>query len=155
MEILIIEDDHNKYQHIHNFLDRAIPETKFVTKKSYQSGLREALKKAFDLIVLDMSLPTYDINPPEELGGPFRTYAGEEILFELKRRGHHQAVLIVTQFESFGEGDTSMTLNELKDRLARLFSELYIDTIYYNAFETSWKEELSLIINRLLVNKND
>lgn len=148
MNILIIEDDNNKHEHIVQHIHHGYPGSLFTSKKSYQSGLRDLIKNSYDFVILDMSLPTYDIDPPREQGGPFRTFAGEEILFEIKRRSISHKVLIVTQFESFGEGETYITLPELTTKLLSKFPGLCLGAIYYNAFETSWKDEVCKIINK-------
>ena len=150
MRLLIVEDDSNKYKQVVEFIQASFSNAEITSKRSYQSGLREILKsEAYDLIILDMSLPTYDITPKEQ-GGPFLTYAGEEILDEMKRKGNKGRILIVTQYETFGEGKDSTTLEQLKARLRDKFPQNYCGTIYYNAAETNWKNSLSNVIGSII-----
>lgn len=149
MKILIIEDDMNKIEQIEAFLKLINPDIHTTVKKSYQSGLREIIKSHYDLIVLDMSLPTYDISPKEE-GGPFLTYAGEEILQEMMRRNITSKVIVATQFDSFGEGQDAITLDQLRDRLSMKFKDNYLKSIYYEASEKNWKDEILSIVESIL-----
>jgi ActR/RegA family two-component response regulator len=144
--ILIIEDDSNKSSQIESFIRLILPESKIVTKKSYQSGLREIINTKYDFIILDMSLPTYDIGP-NEIGGPFRAFAGLEILNEMVRKNLKMNVVVVTQFEAFGSGNDIITLPQLKDQLNG-YSDIYYGTVFYNATTSTWKEDLEKIILR-------
>ncbi|WP_083892170.1 response regulator [Corallococcus coralloides] len=141
MKILIIEDDLNKLQRISELIRERAPDAQVTERKSYQSGLKEALKEHPDLIVLDMSMPTYDISPTEK-GGRTRPYAGREILSELKRKHVSSRVVVVTQFESFGEGVDAMTLSQLKAQLRADHAKNYLTTVYYHPSETGWRDNL-------------
>jgi len=142
MKILIIEDDLNKLRQLESAIGAEAEKPHDVsTRGAYQSGLKAALSVDFDLILLDMALPTYDISPTEP-GGRFRAYAGREILSELQRRGKRAKVIVVTQFESFGEGKDAMTLEQLRSQLQREYSHNYVDTIFYSASESGWRKLL-------------
>lgn len=83
MNFLIIEDDDNKIKQICEFLLSKYPTALLTTRRSYQSGLKEIINhKPYDLIFLDMSMPTFDVTPNNS-GGRFRTYAGRDILEEM------------------------------------------------------------------------
>jgi DNA-binding NarL/FixJ family response regulator len=145
MRILIVEDDSNKYSQIQDCLSTISKDIEVTIKRSYQSGLKEILRSEYDLIILDMSMPTFDISSREP-GGPFRTFGGEEILKEMRRKSVKCKIIILTQFESFGQGKDFITLEELKQKLSLNFPDIYFDTIYYNAAETSWKYALTKMI---------
>jgi len=147
MKILVIEDDPNKAQQIISFLKEDPKISVIVYKKSYQSGLKELYESNFDFVLLDMSLPTYDINPGED-AYKFRHIAGYDILNELKRKKKSAKVIIMTQFERFGEGAQYISLTDLKVILRKEFSENYLVTISYHPGRTTWKEELIKYINK-------
>lgn len=147
MRILIAEDDSNKIKHIADLLREAEPSAQIVEKRSYQSSLKEALANRPDVIVLDMSMPNYDLSPSEP-GGRFRHYAGRDILREIKRKGLEARVVVVTQYESFGEGKEMMTLDQLKSQLNAEFPGLYVGTVFYRPSETTWRDDLTSLIVR-------
>lgn len=142
MRILIIEDDPNKSKQLREHIMTTIGDSAVEERRSYQSGLKSAASGIYDVVILDMSLPTYDISPRER-GGRTRPFAGREILSELARRDVHCHVIIVTQFESFGEGSERMTLRQLNDQLRNEFQDRYIQTVYYQAAESGWRMELT------------
>ena len=85
MRLLVVEDDENKRTQIMSFMNQAVPGAEITTAASYQSGVRELLRGPYDLILLDMTMRTYDITPEEEGGRP-QAYAGRSILRQMERR---------------------------------------------------------------------
>jgi DNA-binding NarL/FixJ family response regulator len=150
MKILVIEDDPNKAQQIITFLKEDLNSSEIIYKKSYQSGLKELYENSFDLVLLDMSLPTYDITPGED-AYKFRHIAGYDILSELKRKRKTSKVIIMTQFERFGEGKQYISLSNLKMTLRKEFPNNYLVTISYHPGRTTWKEELINYINKIKI----
>lgn len=149
MKILIIEDDTNKLKQIEVFLTENFSEVEIMDARSYQSGLKKLHEGSFDFVLLDMSLPTYDIKSGED-GYRFRRLAGQEILSELKRRRKEDRVIVVTQFETFGEGDNYIDLKDLKAMMEKDFIPNYLGTVYYNPGQNVWKTELKETIDNHL-----
>lgn len=148
MNILVIEDDPNKATQVITYLkDRSSQTDQVVHKTSYQSGLRELYSGSYNIVILDMSLPTYDIKPGED-AYKFRHLGGQDILSELKRKGRSAKVIILTQFERFGEGDQFVALSDIKAIMRKEFSENYLATISYHPNKTAWQEELDKLIKK-------
>lgn len=145
MGFLIIEDDENKLRQIKEFLQIKFPNMELITKRSYHSGLKEIVKENFDIIFLDMSMPTFDVTP-ESSGGRFRTYAGKDIMEEMLRLNINSKVIVVTQFDIFGEGENYITIIELGRQLQRDYLSIYLGTVYYNASEANWKHDLEKLL---------
>jgi len=150
MRFLLIEDDSNKSKQIIEFINASFTESSIELKKSYQSGLKAIFSNEYDLILLDMQLPTFDIKSGED-GYKFRKLAGVDILSELKRKKKRSQVIIITQFETFGEGEFHLNLSGLKDLLKLQFPGLYIDAVYYSPAQTIWKEELEKLISNSII----
>lgn len=148
MRILLIEDDAHKSSQIISFVQSQVPDSHITLKRSYQSGLKELMMNNHDLILLDMQLPNYDINPGED-GYKFRKLAGIDILNEIKRKGKAFKIIIITQFETFGEGEFYIDLDNLKSILFKDFKGLYIDTVFYNPENTRWQKELIIPIKKV------
>jgi DNA-binding NarL/FixJ family response regulator len=153
MHFLLIEDDPNKANQIHTFLTDEFPDASIEVRKSYQSGVKALLDKSaiYDLVLLDMSLPTFDRSPNED-GYLHKQLGGEEILRELKRKKQTHKVIVVTQFDFFGHGASAVSLESLKKKLRIAFSTNYLDTVYYNAGESKWKEHLKLLVHKCIRN---
>lgn len=145
MRILIVEDDEFKLSQLLSFVEAKCLHAAVLAKASYQSGLCAALDWSPDLILLDMNLPNYDTTPTDD---GYRTllFAGREILQELHRLKVRTSVIVVTQFEQFGEGDDVTTLTELSSSLKDQFADSFLGTVYYHPAQEDWKNSLLAII---------
>ncbi|NEW00547.1 response regulator [Bacillus megaterium] len=150
MRLLLIEDDEHKARQIIDYLKSDYNEHIDINqKRSYQSGIKEALKNDYDIILLDMSMPAFDRNP-NQLSTNFRHFAGRDVLMELNRRNKIIKTVIVTQFDVFGEGKNQMDAMDLDKHLEEKFPNIYQGMIHYNASLSNWKAELLNSLNRLL-----
>lgn len=152
MKLLIVEDDENKRQQMERFIRTKFSSADVSQRHSYQSGLKAILADTFDAILLDMSMPTFD-KSAEEAGGRYRPFAGKEILAQMQIRGLKTPVIVVTQFDTFGEGSSGISLGELKSNLQEGFPELYVGTVYYNPALNNWGDELSHLLSSLLLSR--
>lgn len=145
MKILVIEDHPYKLGQILGFLNETYPETEVVVRNSYNSGLRELILNggAYQLLLLDISMPNYDISP-EENGGDFLPFAGKLILKEMYLREIATHAIVVTMHGSFEDGTK---LSELDKSLKVNFSENYRGYVYFSPISTEWKGQLEQLIN--------
>jgi DNA-binding response OmpR family regulator len=147
MRVLLIEDDANKSKHIQRALQQEQPSILIEEARSYQRGIDLVFSRHYDLVLLDMSLPIYEDEETED--SLPETFAGITILNEMKRKGKVVPVIVITQFETLGDGDELVNLNELRLRLRAEFEELYKGLIYYNASESDWHSSLLESVRRL------
>ena len=146
-KILLIEDDKKKTEDIRAFLSSYLSDVDLVIKESYQSGLRELLFNSYDLLLLDMSIPTWD-RSSKESGGNYEKFGGYKILKETVRKRKSVRTILITMFDDFGEGDTSITLSELNQMLESEFPEIYKGAVFYSSRESNWKDELKTLVDQ-------
>lgn len=140
MKVLIIEDDPNKLGAIISFLEQYC-DVEYVTHTAFQSGLRAILSSAFDLLLLDMSMPVFDAALGHS-GGRVLPLAGRDILYQMKRKRIKLRTIIVTQYENFDD----ISLGELHQNLSDEFSENYVGYVYYNVTQDQWRHELAKLL---------
>lgn len=148
MKILVIEDDNNKMERIVSEILDIRKDARLTEARSYQSGLRHLMSDTFDFLLLDMSLPTFDISPEED-GFQVDPFSGRNILEEMSRKKISVPTAVITMFETFGEGSDLMTLEELNKDLANRYPSIYKGAIYYNSSEINWKDTLKSLIGKL------
>src|ERR1051325_725833 len=148
MNILIVEDDENKREQIGRFVFDRYPQASVNYANSQQSGLRAIINNTMDLIILDMSMPTFDKTEDEDGGRP-QAYAGREILKQMDRREIHRPVIVLTGYDKFGEGVDALTLAELRDQLEQAHPDSYRGMVFYDVAVEGWKEELTKIISEI------
>ena len=142
---ILIEDDSKKIEDIKEYLTNQLGCENFTVRESYQSGIREILKNDFDLLLLDMSIPTFDKTPLES-GGPYEKFGGYKVLREIIRKKRPVKTILITMFDDFGESDLSITLSQINESLKQEFSNLYLGSVFYHARENKWQEDLKYII---------
>jgi CheY-like chemotaxis protein len=140
MKILLVEDDEDKREQLMNFVIEKLG-IDFKEARSYQGGLRLIKEEQFDLILLDMTMPTFDISSTEN-GGRSQPFGGEMLLYEIIRREIKSKVIVVTQFDIFGKGDEEITIKDLDLKLSTLFKDTYLGIVQYNISYTGWKDIL-------------
>jgi CheY-like chemotaxis protein len=146
VRILVVEDDDNKRTQLVDLISDSLPEVEICIARSFQSGLRSIIDGEIDLILLDMTMTTFDVSVDEDGGRP-QAYAGREILRQMERREIVTPVVVVTQFDKFGAGSEELTLEELNEQLHEEHARIYRGAVYYNTSFTGWKREL---INMIL-----
>lgn len=148
MKVLIIEDDINKINQVTLNLMENFSDYEIEQKFSYQSGLKSILKKEHNLILLDMSMPNFDITQTDDGGRP-KAFAGKEILRQMKRRQIKIPVIIITQFEKFGEISNRTSVEELTEQLATNYKPNFKGIVHYNPSEKDWVTDLIAFVNEV------
>lgn len=153
MRLLIIEDDEPKMREMKNFIDSLNLKVDVLITQcmSYQSGLRSIILKTPDLILLDMSIPTYDRCGTDPKGGPPKPFGGRDILREVKRKMLNCKVIVVTQYAVLKDSDKEeKTLEELKTTFEENFPSHFLGTVFYKHSEDSWQEPLRSLIVKFI-----
>lgn len=117
MNVLVVEDDEFKVADLLRLLQEMFPEATVTRAASVTSALRAISFGEFDLIVLDMSLPTFDLSGPGGGGSP-QGQGGVELLRlarRLKTRGHY---IIVTQYPDIEIDGSDVRLPQAARRLS-------------------------------------
>src|SRR5450830_652424 len=141
MSILVVEDDENKRIQLQRFLESIIPDENVMFERSLQSGVRKIRGAHFDLVILDMTLPQYDLSP-DEPSDDTHIFGGQEFLAQMDRFDVCTPVLVFTQFEVFGKPPNEVNLESLNRNLEFEYPSIYKGFVYYHASINTWKNEL-------------
>jgi len=140
MRILIVEDEASKFEQLSNVIKSVFANASIISSESLLSAIFNiAENNIYDLAILDMSLPNYDISDEEPTGGDSESFAGRELMFQMKLRGKLCPIIVVTQYQSFEKG--LRDLNDLDSEFKREFPEYYLGCVYYNAAVDGWVEK--------------
>jgi CheY-like chemotaxis protein len=144
MRILVVEDEDDKRLDVVAALKATFAAAAVVETRSLSSGLSAIAGQSFDLIVLDMTMPTFDIAAGEDGGRP-QAFGGRELLRHIRRRGLGTPVIVVTQFDRFGDEGVAQTLEALDEELRTEHADCYRGAIYYSAGSLDWRERLVVL----------
>lgn len=148
MKVLIIDDSEYKVESLQALLGETSLASEVKVAKSFQSGIRALQEFRPDLVLLDMTLPTSE-RSDGHLEGRTRLFGGRELLAEMEFASLSPKVIIVTQFDHFGEPPTSITLKELLNQLKNRFPTLVIGGVYYDNLNSGWTDELRPLLQQL------
>lgn len=148
MKILIIEDDEFKSKRIEQVLREKLPIADVRLERSVNSGLTGIVDYVPDLILLDMSLTTFDVGPSEPGGRP-QNFGGIEVLRQMDRLGIVIPVIVITQHERFARGSQEVHLSAVYNELKEQHEQVFTGLIYYNSAGGGWEKSLLMHIRRI------
>lgn len=145
--LLIIEDNEAKLNRLRQFCEENLTDYEVEDRRSYNSALSEVVHngKSYDLILLDVSMNTYDISP-EVSDGEQEPLAGSNILRFMKLRKIKVPVIVITMYESFVDG---IKIDKLDDGFREKYSEFYKGFVYYSLRNEDWIKRLKELTQTL------
>lgn len=152
MKILLVEDEDPKRKNILIALKRVVENPSVTEARSVTSALKELRSTRYDLILLDMSLPSFDIGPGEGGGRP-QGFGGTELLRSMDRLKLSIPAIVITAYDQFSSGGASISLEALSKTLLETHPGIFKGLVFYNSVVASWAEDLGKTISRALEGK--
>ncbi len=146
-KILLIEDVFDKSEKIKKCVNVAFPDVNISERSSYHSALKEIFEnyQEYSLILLDMSMSTYDQNV-EEFGGVPEAMAGKRILEGMFLREIPTKVIVVTMYENFGgEG-----IKQLDKEFKSDYEDNYMGYVFFSFNKSDWQKQIIDLIKQVL-----
>lgn len=153
MRVLLVEDEDPKLRHIQNRLMVELPTAVLDVCRSVNSATDYLEHTIPDLILLDMSLPTFDVSEQEGGGRP-QGFGGVEVLRHLAFNDIICKVLVITGYEAFQKGDGQVNLADLEAELIEEFSDIISGVLRFNSAYDLWKVELHDAFVKLNISEN-
>jgi CheY-like chemotaxis protein len=147
-KILLADDNLEKLNSIKILLETHFKKCKLEFAHSYNSTIKKIKSNNFDLLLLDMSMPTFD--PKEGVSAQIKPLAGRDVLSKLKYKKNPIKVIVITQFDIFGRMSDTIDLQDLEKNLKEHFTDNFIGCIYYDPRSSSWSENLISLIKDIV-----
>lgn len=144
MKILLIEDDKHKMNDIIAYLDTLKKKIEVDTACSVESGVQSAVDNTYDLILLDMTIPNFDITEKSDGGKSYKN-GGEIVVKELLDEEIDFRCAIITQYETFN----NETIDQISQRISRLCQDNYYGYVKYSTDNDAWKDNLKELIEHV------
>ncbi|WP_045386231.1 response regulator [Vibrio rotiferianus] len=157
MDVLIIEDDDYKVELLEDYLREVYLD--IVIRKAYSvKGAKKVINNfTGDAVLLDMTLPTYDISK-ESSGGRPQGFGGIEVLRFMEMIENETPVIIVTQFQSFeikdNNKETTRDISYLKELLEEEDFSNFKGIVQFSSSTEKWKSELKTFLETFDENSN-
>jgi CheY-like chemotaxis protein len=147
--ILLVEDEAPKRENIRSLLQQMDLLDGVQEAHSVGSAVRALRSGQYDLVLLDMSLPTFDIEADASGGRP-QGFGGVEVLRYMDRFRIKTPSIVVTAFEAFGEGGKELDLQALEETVRRDHPGTFRDLVFYNSMFSTWRDDLRQKIEKAL-----
>jgi YesN/AraC family two-component response regulator len=147
-KILLIEDNDYKREKIRQCIFENFENFTIEEARSFTSGWKKINSGPYDLVCLDMSLPSVDKNKLES-GGEFRTFGGKEIAQKCKRRRLDVNYVVLTQYKNFSYNNTNYTFSKLKNEFKEEFPDSCAGFLLFSNNNSQWKKELVEILRAI------
>jgi CheY-like chemotaxis protein len=143
--VLLIEDDKFKADHIEACAESALNGALITNARSVQAAVQAVSEQVYDVVLLDMALPSHDLKPG---GGPAASLlsGGVEILMELSYHRRTDRVIVITQYPEIEiEGDL-VPIDEAGARIAASYHVNVAGVIFYEHESPAWEKELTRLL---------
>lgn len=152
---LLVEDESPKLAHVRRFMRESFSYVSVINALSVSSAIEAIDEHQFDLCLLDMSLPTFDVGQGETGGRP-QGFGGIEILRYIEMSGLKLETIVLTGYEAFpDETGRIIDLGTLRRRLVIEFPNSVRDVVHFSSSLEGWKMSLREAVAAILGSKNN
>lgn len=144
--ILLVEDDEYKASDLSGVAMSVSTSIELVRAPSVTSALRAIAHNTFALVILDMSLPTFDLSGPGGGGSP-EGQGGVEVLRLASRLKNDSPFVVVTQYPDIDINGKEVALAQAASALSMLFNVNVKDCLLYDFEDDNWRDPLKNIIS--------
>ncbi|MNS41254.1 DNA-binding transcriptional regulator BasR [compost metagenome] len=143
--VLLIEDDKFKQELVEQALRAAGVTIDLKVGRSVQQAVHLVRSGSYDLIILDVALPSHESRPggAQPISQPS---GGLEVLLELAYEERGDRVVIVTQYPEIEYDGVMYPLINFKDQIIKTVEANIVGVILFNPQEKYWHEEIGRLI---------
>ena len=155
--LLVVEDDEPKQRSIIGFLSEIVrKDVAIVSAESLTSAIAVLSSQNVVFIVVDMSIPTFDLVKDRRGGGQPQGFGGADILRFIHSETETTKSVVLTQYEEFvlRRGEKRKDPRGLEEALQSELDERFLGVIHYAGQHGSWRQSLREILERLALTEN-
>jgi CheY-like chemotaxis protein len=141
MNVLLIEDDEFKAADVTKVLAEYCPELSLQRATSVSSALKAITAQTFSLVILDMSLPTFELSGPGGGGSP-QSQGGLEVLRLATRLEKVTPFIVITQYPDIELDGRDVPLSQAPRTLRSRFGLRVKACILYEFDGDAWRSVL-------------
>lgn len=149
MRILLVEDEAPKRANVRSLVEGMNINAVITEARSVGSAIRQLRRETFELVLLDMSLPTFDVGAGESGGRP-QGFGGIEVLRYMDRFKVTAPAIVITAYPAFASGDQEIDLSSLSEKLKIDHPHSFSDLVFYNSMFSTWRVELEEMVRKAL-----
>lgn len=150
MRFALVEDEDPKREAVLSLLHREFSSHTVETARSVKSAIHLIADSVPDLLLLDMSLPTFDISPGEPGGRP-QSFGGIEVLRYLDSLDLFLPTVVVTAYEAFKRPNGQPVASDvLEAELARDYPSCFCGLVQFDPIRGEWGRKFIDTVNHAI-----
>lgn len=150
-KILLVEDEVHKQQELVAQLEKFFQgEEEIHRVEGVHAAFWAVSSSKFDLVLLDMALPTFSAEDSAVLRGHDQALGGIEVLRTLKSVAAKPKVIIITQYPQITVGGKQLDLAKAAQALAVRYEQDIIGAVIYKYGSTSYVSKLATLLKRVV-----
>ncbi|WP_132665582.1 response regulator [Rhizobium sp. PP-CC-3G-465] len=143
MRVLLVEDEEHKQNDLINRLYKnGVRQDQLTVAQGVREAVIEAELQNFDLIVLDMALPTHS----KASGSVAQAVGGVEVLRTLQALGRRSAIIIVTQYPDVIVNGQKVKLQNVAKVLSARYEQEILGGILYSFNMPKWEASFDALV---------
>ncbi len=131
MRVLLVEDEIHKRDEIIQCVQQVYDFSPDVVD-GVRSAILQVMEVDYDLIILDMALPTFGDNADDKKKGHDQAQGGIEVLRVLKQENKSTKIIIVTQYPDFKIGVTKIKLKDASKIILDKYDQKVMGAVLYH-----------------------
>jgi CheY-like chemotaxis protein len=150
MKVLLVEDEEHKAKDlIGRMLTKGISPDSLIHVSGVRQAVLEVSLKKFDLVIVDMALPTFSTERRDgSAGGNDQAVGGIEVLRALKNLGLSTKIIIVTQYPDVIVGGNRVRLQQSVRVLGSKYSQDVLGAVLYSYKTPGWEAAFDALLGR-------
>ncbi|MEO3385266.1 response regulator [Mesorhizobium sp. CAU 1741] len=145
IRVLLVEDDPHKEKGLRDAMAEILHEVDVVLVVSVQTAVAAVRSSVFDLVLLDMALPSHDrtlgIGNPRQMPS-----GGLEILLNLNEKRRRDPVIVVTQYPEIEINGQLIPIEQVPFILPKIVDIELHGIVQYDEFAPEWRTTFQKIV---------
>jgi len=151
MKVLLVEDEEHKRTELAEFLaGEGIGKNDITVAAGVREAVLSVITTEYDLIVLDMALPTFSKTDKEESDGGFaQAVGGVEVLRALSSVEKMSSIIIVTQYPDIILNGEKIRLEKAPKIISKKYKQNVLGAVLYSFKSPTWQKIFSNYLRSL------
>lgn len=148
LKVLLVEDDNFKSEEIQSLLLQLEPRVHIRIARSVSSAVGAIQQTVFDLVVLDMALPSH--TPTAGTGAPLSLLTGGlEVIFELQSLERKDPCLIITQYPEIEICGDFFPVQVAAQAIEENYGTAVLGCLEYSEAGSEWRSDFTAYYKKL------
>jgi ActR/RegA family two-component response regulator len=150
MRVLLIEDEEHKAEDLtRRLLAKGVAPGDLKRAIGVRQAVLQVMEGVYDLVIVDMALPTFSSTGDDGSGGGGQAVGGIEILRALSNANASTKVIIVTQYPDIIVGGNRVRLHQAARVLSAKYRQEVLGAVLYSYKTPEWETAFDALLGKL------